>query len=134
VVRHARRVGDGEALETEAALGPGTSVTGLYALELKPGLRATQTVATVRLHSVRNGTRETVTKTILARDLARSWQKSSRRHRLATLGAMWAETLKGASHDGEIARRARDLATQNPRDVLARELASAASATEAGGV
>lgn len=132
VVRSARRIGDGEPLETEATLGPGTSVTGLYALELSPGLRATQTVATVRLHSVRNGTPETVTKTILARDLARSWQNSSRRHRLATLGAMWAETLKGASHDGEIARRARDLATQDPGDVLARELARAASATDAG--
>jgi hypothetical protein len=66
-------------------------------------------------------------------DLAKSWSRSSRRHRLASLGAVWAESLKGTPAGSEVVRRAEELATQDPGDVHARELARAVSASAAGG-
>jgi len=133
VVARARRVGDAEPLARESVLPYGTSVTGLYALEMKPGLRSSQLVATVRLHYTINGKPATITELVHGHDLARTWQHSTRRHRLASLGALWAESLKGAETAPDVARRAEELATQNPDDVRARELARAASASAAGG-
>lgn len=133
VVARATRIGDAEPLSRESALPYGTSVTGLYALEMKPGLRSSQLVATVRLHYSVNGKPETITKLVEGRDLAKSWGRSSRRHRLASLGAVWAESLKGTPAGSEVVRRAEELATQNPGDVHARELARAVSASAAGG-
>lgn len=133
-VARVRRIGDQEPLAREAALPNGTSVTGLYALEMKPGLRQSQLVATVRLHYVVNGKEETLTEHVHGRDLTKSWQRASRRHRLASLGALWGESLKGTAAGGvDVARRAEELATQEPDDVRARELARAASASAAGG-
>ncbi|HEY0372799.1 MAG TPA: von Willebrand factor type A domain-containing protein [Thermoanaerobaculia bacterium] len=132
-VARVERIGDAEPLARESALPAGTSVTGLYAMEMKPGLRATQLVATVRLHYTVNGKTNTITKLIEGRDLAKSWGRSSRRHRLASLGAVWAESLKGTPAGVDVAKRAQELATQEPDDVRARELARAASASAAGG-
>ncbi|HEX6099668.1 MAG TPA: von Willebrand factor type A domain-containing protein [Thermoanaerobaculia bacterium] len=133
-VAQAKRIGDADPLARESALPYGTSVTGLYALEMKPGLKSTHLVATVRLHYTVNGKPATITKLIEGRDLMKSWQRSSRRHRLASLGALWAESLKGPAAGGaDVARRAEELATQEPADVRARELARAASASAAGG-
>jgi hypothetical protein len=133
VVQRAQRVGDNDPLARESTLPYGTSVTGLYALELKPGLRSSQLVATVRLHYFANGKPQTITRLVLGKDLAKSWQRSSRRHRLASLGALWGESLKGTPGGVDVARRAEELATQAPDDVRARELARAASASAAGG-
>lgn len=129
-----RRIGDNDPLAREAALPNGTSVTGLYALEMKPGLRSSQLVATVRLHYSANGKPETITRLVHGRDLTKSWQRATRRHRLASLGAVWGESLKGTAAGGvDVARRAEELATQEPDDLRARELARAASASAAGG-
>jgi hypothetical protein len=132
-VAHVERIGDGDALARESALPHRTSVTGLYALEMKPGLRSSQLVATVRLYYVLNGEQKTLTELVHGHDLARSWQRSSRRHRLASLGAVWAESLKGTAAGVDVARRANELASQAPDDVRARELARAASASADGG-
>lgn len=129
----AQRIGDSDPLARESVIPFGTSVTGLYALEMKPGLRSSQLVATVRLHYAVNGRRDSITKLVHGHDLSKSWQRSSRRHRLASLGAVWGESLKGTAAGEDVARRAEELATQNPRDVKAKELARAASASAAGG-
>ena len=112
----------------------GTSVTGLYALELQAPVGEAQILATVRLHStsVSNGKTDTITRHIRGRDLTRSWQKSSRRHRLASLGAVWGEAMRGNAPGFDLARRAEELATQNPGDARAKELAAAASASADG--
>lgn len=133
VVQRTRRIGDSEPLALESELRPGMSVTGLYALEMKPGLRPSHLVATVRLHYIENGRPQTITKVVHGHDLAKSWQRASRRHRLAALGALWGESLKGTTGGVDVARRAEELATQAPDDVRARELARAASASAAGG-
>lgn len=133
VVAHAERIGDAGPITSESLIPYGTSVTGLYALEMKPGVKSTQLVATVRLHYTANGKPDTITRVVEGRDLMKSWQRSSRRHRLASLGALWAETLKGTAAGVDVARRAEELATQEPSDVRARELARAASASAPGG-
>lgn len=129
-----RRIGEGDATDSEAALLHNTSVTGLYELSLKPNLRESQRVATVTLRyvSVKTGRKQSVSRVIHGHDLAKTWEKASRRHRLAALGAIWSETLKGTNGGPEIIRRAEELATQNPRDSRARELANAASASIGG--
>jgi hypothetical protein len=129
-----RRIGEGDPNASEDALLHNTSVTGLYELSLKSNLRSAQRVATVTLRyvSVDTGQQRTESRVIRGKDLARSWDKASRRHRLAALGALWSETLKGTNGGPEIAKRAEELATQNPRDSRARELANAANASTGG--
>jgi len=126
-----RRIGEGHSISSEPVLLNNTSVTGLYELELRPRLKSSQRVATVRLryHSVTDGRSRTIERVIRGRDLAKDWARASRRHRLASLGAVWGESLKNSAQPVEVARRAEELATQNPRDPRARELAVAASAT-----
>lgn len=135
VVASARPIGDAAPTTRESALLAGTSVTGLYALELRPNLRSRQLVATVRLHykSVSDGKPHTLTERIHGHDLAKSWASASARHRRASLGALWGETLKGTAGGSAVARRAEELATQNPADARARELAKAASASAPSG-
>jgi hypothetical protein len=135
VVAHATRIGNGSPLAGEAVLLSGTSVTGIYALEMRPHLESGQTVATVRLHyrAVPSGRNQTITKTIVAKDLVSGWARATRRHRLATLGAVWGESLKGTTGGADVARRAEELATQTD-DPLARALAAAASASADGGL
>lgn len=129
------RIGGANAIPAEAVLLQNTSVTGLYELELKPRLRSSQRIATVRLQyrSVQDGRLHTVERVIFRRDLAKSWTNASRRHRLASLGALWTQTLAGSSDAIDVAKRANELATQNPGDVRARDLATAANATTGGG-
>ena len=129
-----RRIGDSGTEESEEALLYNTSVTGLYELKLKPNLRSSQRIATVRLQyvSVTNGRKQTLTRVIRGGDLAETWDRASRRHRLAALGAVWSETLRGPKGGVEIAQRAEELATQNPQDARARELAAAASLSTGG--
>lgn len=133
-VKSFRRIGDNGSEEAEEALLYNTSVTGLYELELKPNLRNTQRIATVRLEyvSAKSNRKQSITRTIRGADLARKWEKASRRHRLAALGALWSETLKGTNGAPEIAKRAEELATQNPSDTRARELATAATLSTGG--
>lgn len=130
-----RRIGDDGSVEAEEALLYNTSVTGLYELELKPNLRPNQRVATVQLKyiSIKTGRAASLSKVIHRHDLVRTWDGASRRHRLAALGALWSETLRGTAGGKEVAQRAEELATQNPRDERARELANAASASTGGG-
>lgn len=135
VVAHASRIGNAAPLAGEPLLLSGTSVTGIYALEMRPHLESGQTVATVRLHykAMPSGRAQTITKTIVAKDLAGSWARATRRHRLSTLGAVWGETLKGTTGGADVARRAEELAMQTD-DPLARALAAAASASADGGL
>ncbi len=129
-----RRIGDSGTEESEEALLYNTSVTGLYELKLKPNLRSTERIATVRLQyvSVTDGRKQTLSRIIRGADLAPTWERASRRHRLAVVGAVWSETLKGTEGGVEIAKRAEELATQQPSDTRARELATAASLSTGG--
>jgi len=129
------RIGGRPAAGHEAMLLHNISVTGLYELSLRPHLKATDRIATVRLtyRGVDDRREHSVERVIRGRDLAGDWARASRRHRLASLGAVWSETLKGTGIDIDIARRAEELATQNPRDERARDLANAANASAGGG-
>jgi hypothetical protein len=131
VVENATPVGDAAAASPESALLPGLSVTGLYELSLKPNLRASDRVATIRLSydDVADGKRKTLEKSVYARDFGKLWMRASRRHRLASLGAVWGQSLKSTSPAPEVARRAEELATQAPKDARAQELATAANAS-----
>jgi hypothetical protein len=131
VVSH-RRAGSGDELSGfEPTLLKNVSVTALYEVELRANLPWHQPIATVRLHyrSAGSGRERTITRIIHASDVARPWSDASRRHRLATLGAVWGETLKNAPGATDVARRAEELANQEPRDAKARELAMLASAS-----
>ena len=125
------RVGDSEPVAMESVLLSNVSVTALYDVELRPRLKSSQRVATVRLHyrSLSDGRQHTIERIIHGHDLAGDWARASRRHRLASLGAIWGESLKGSPQTIDVVRRAEELVTQNPKDPLARELAHAASAT-----
>jgi hypothetical protein len=133
-VANFRRIGTSAPVAPESTLLHNLSVTGLYQLELRPGLKGNQHVATVRLRyrSITDGKQQVITRIIRGRDLARDWARASRRHRLASLGAVWSESLKGAPTRFDVAKRAEELATQEPKDSRARELANAASATSGG--
>lgn len=124
-----RRIGQGSESAAEAVLLQNMSVTGLYEVELKPTLAPRQKVATVTLRykSLANGKQQTRTKILYGSDFSRRWTAASRRHRLASLGALWAETLRGTSGATELAVKAEELATQSPGDAKARELANAAT-------
>ncbi|MEA2491866.1 MAG: hypothetical protein QOH21_3658 [Acidobacteriota bacterium] len=124
-----RPIGVDPTASAENALAGGVSVTGLYEVELRSGISARERVATVtlRYHSVADHRERIVKKELHGRDFANAWVASSRRHRLASLGAVWGETLKGASSDTDIARRAEELATQSPEDARARELSRLAA-------
>jgi hypothetical protein len=128
------RIGGTAAVGPESMLLHNLSVTGLYELELRPHLNTKQRVATVRLRyrSVTNGKPVVLERVVHGSDLARDWARSSRRHRLASLGAVWGESLKGAGVRPDVAKRAEELATQEPDDARARELAKAASDTAGG--
>lgn len=125
------RIGGDEPITQESTLLHNLSVTALYELELRPHFKAKQHVATIRLRyrSVTDGKENVITRVVHGSDLAREWARASRRHRLASLGAVWSESLKSAATRADVARRAEELAKQEPEDKRARELAIAASAT-----
>lgn len=129
------RIGGNGSVGPESMLLHNLSVTGLYDLELRPRLKSSQHVATItlRYHSVVDGKPKVLTHKVLGSDLSKDWSRASRRHRLASLGAVWSESLKGAAAARtDVARRAKELATQEPEDSRARELANAATATAGG--
>lgn len=120
-----------EELKMQATLLKNTSVTGLVDLKLKPGVWQRTVIATLtlRYRSVADGKRHTITKDVRASDVSRTWSSASRRHRLATLGAVWGESLTAGAPGGDVAGTAEKLATEAPDDARARELAAAASAS-----
>jgi hypothetical protein len=122
-------IGDAAEIAPESTLLRNMSVTGLYAVELRSNVKPTQRVATVRLHftSLTTGKVETLEKTVYGRDFSKPWTRATRRHRLASLGAVWGESLIEMSGGAEVARRAEELVTQDPADERARELAVAAT-------
>jgi hypothetical protein len=127
-----RRIGGNElSASAQPSLLKNASVTALYELELLPNVQPRQEIATVQLtyRSVTDGREQKLVQTLQRRDLARTWKAASRRHRLASLGAVWGETLKSNAGGLEIARRAEELAHQAPHDEKARELADVASAS-----
>ena len=128
-------IGDNAGMPTESALLHNVSVTGLYSLDLRTPVKLKQRIATIRLlyRSVVDGRKHTIVRELHGSDIATQWARASRRHRLATLGALWGETLRG-SRDGEVvAKRAEELASQAPNDTRARELAEVAVASSGGG-
>lgn len=130
------RFGGRTQLDGQATLLRNSSVTAVFALDLAPAGSASQKIATVRLHyrDVIDGRKRTIERTIRRRDLDAGWNDASRRHRLAVLGAQWAETLKGGEGAEAVARRAEELARQNPGDAQAKELAGAAVASKRSAV
>jgi len=130
-----RRVGgDARTDANEPSLLKNTSVTVVYAVQLQPQVTNWMRVATIRLHytNVTNGRDRTLTKVLNVRDVTQPWTSASRRHRLASLGAVWGEQLKsqGKSTTGgaDVARRAQELSKQEPKDERAKELAALANA------
>jgi hypothetical protein len=127
-------IGDPSTLKPERALLHNTSVTGLYALDLRTPLKARQRVATVRLRyrSIADGKEHVIVHELRGSDFAHSWTSASRRHRLASLGALWGESLRGSRGGTDVAKRAEELASQAPNDERARELAEVAAASGGG--
>lgn len=114
----------------EAALFENTSVTALYEVQLKPGLRKGKPVATVQLrYRDAAGRERMISRVLRAGDFARAWADASWRQRLTSLGAIWGETLKYDTSGIDVARRAEELAKQEPRNNKARELAQLATAS-----
>ena len=107
------------------------SVTGVMEVDLKPNVSRNTVVVTFRLRyrSVATGRTEMVVGRVRAHELTENWLRASRRHRLATLGAVWGETLRGTSAGADVARTAEELAKKEPDDNRARELAAAATAS-----
>lgn len=131
-VAHHRVIGAGKSLTiTEPVLLENASVTGLVEMKLKPNVRRSQIVATVRFRyrNVIDGSDQIVVKNIRARHFEHTWLQATRRHRLATLGAVWGESLQGTAFASDVAKSAEQLATEAPGDSRARELAAAASAS-----
>lgn len=128
-------IGDSGTLVPESALLHNVSVTGLYALDLKTPLQVRQRVATIRLtyRSVEDGKKHTLVREVRVSDFAKQWASASRRHRLASLGALWGESLRSASGGTDVARRAEELSSQAPNDERARELKEVAVASSGGG-
>ncbi|HEX8154297.1 MAG TPA: von Willebrand factor type A domain-containing protein [Thermoanaerobaculia bacterium] len=127
-----RRVGaERSTLASENTLLKNVSVTGLYELELQPRVQPRQLVARVRLRyrSIADGKQHELVRTLRVSDFAKSWMAASPRHRLASLGAVWGETLRNSTAGTDVARKAEELATKQPRDEKAKELADVASAT-----
>jgi hypothetical protein len=126
-----RRVGGGEATSARESIIPGArSVTALYDVTLNPGVRARHKLATATLsYRGPNGPLVTLTRSVNYGDATASWNGRSRRHRLATLGAIWGETLRATAQRSDVAAKAEELSKQEPRDEKAKELANLASAS-----
>jgi hypothetical protein len=127
-------IGDSPTAPQESALLHNLSVTGLYELDLRTPLKATQRVATIRLHyrSIPDGKKHTIVREVRGSDLAKPWASASRRHRLASLGALWGESLRNSSGGTDVAKRAEELLSQAPNDSRARELKEVAVASSGG--
>ena len=119
-----------DSLKAESMLVNNTSVTGVVEVELSPAARPTETVATLRLRyrSAIDGKVRTLTRFVRASELMRNWDFATRRHRLATLSALWSDSVNGGGTTRDVARKAEKLASEAPGDARARELAAAATA------
>jgi len=128
-----RRVGGEPKTDLfEPSLLKNVSVTALYAVTLKSNVTNLTPLATITLHynSVTNGRVRLQTRTLRVGDVARPWARASRRHRLASLGAVWGEKMKLSSPSGaDVVRRAEELSKQEPTDERAKELATLANAS-----
>ena len=132
VVAGYRLVPDGRQLRSEEQILPkNISATGLIEVRLKPAASTGSNVATIRLtsRSARTGLEMKLEEVVKVRDVQRSWLQASTRHRLATLGAVWGESLKGTPVSDEIAKTAEELAKKEPDDARAKDLAAAATAS-----
>ncbi|MGZ8796066.1 MAG: hypothetical protein ACXW2F_01880 [Thermoanaerobaculia bacterium] len=125
------RIVGARELTAQATLVKNLSVTGIVDMKLKPGLPPRTTIATLtlRYRSVEDGKKHTIRRAVHAADVARTWASATRRHRLATLGAVWSETLNAGTTEGDVARTAKRLATEAPGDERAQDLAEVASAS-----
>jgi hypothetical protein len=119
--------GERLAQQIDERMQPRQSVTGLIEIQPLPRLSASYRVATFTLQYLSpEGQPRHLTGTIRVRDLERAWSAASRRHRLATLGALWSESLRASSPSAAIARMASELAGEQPGDTRASDLATAA--------
>jgi hypothetical protein len=125
------RLGGSSTFHVEKSLLKNATVTAVYDIQLQPHAWPHQRVVTVgvKYHSAIDGKKHELVQTLKRRDMAPTWAAASRRHRLASLAAIWGESLKESAGDGEIAQRAQELAKQEPEDPRARELAAAVSAS-----
>ncbi len=119
-----------EKLKAQSTLTRNISVTGVVDVDLKPGVQPSARIATLRLRyrSIADGKMHTIDRDVRAVQVIRNWESASLRHRLATLGAIWSESVNGGAETGDVAQRAQRLATEAPEDARARALAAAASA------
>lgn len=122
------RIGVDDDVAPEATLFANTSVTGLYGVVLKEEVRPSTRIATVTLRykSIADGRDKSRFVVVRGSDFARKWTRASQRHRLASLGAVWGESLKegGSGGASDVASKAEELATQAPHDSRARALAT----------
>lgn len=130
VVTSNRLIG-AERLKSQSTLLKNSSVTGLMEVKLMPGLPAGTRIATLlfRYRPVSDGKLRTIRREVHAFEVARKWESASVRHRLATLGAAWTESLTDVASAGDVARTAQKFAMEIPSDPRARELAALASAS-----
>jgi hypothetical protein len=133
VVRDFSRSGGEQSTKlVQPVLPPNASVTALYDFQLKPNPPRRTPIATVtlRYRTLPRDRERTIVETVRLGDIKRSWSTGSRRHRLASLGAMWAETLRDSGRAAEVAVKAEELSKQQPADERARDLAKAAGRTQ----
>lgn len=125
------RVGGNVPVVEQPLLPMNTSVTALYHVRLQQSLNTRQRVAVVRLRyrPAGGGSETTLVRVLYVSDILRAWTDASPRHRLASLGAVWGETLRGSASGSDVAKRAEELARQQPADAKARELAKLSSAS-----
>jgi hypothetical protein len=129
VAEYHRIGGNHIASATEPVVNANRSVTTLYEVRLKPNVRQRQAVATATLvYRGANGA-QTLTRWVSYGEAQGTWKSRSRRHRLATLGAIWAETLRTSAAGNDVAATAEQLSKQEPRDEKAKELAALATAS-----
>lgn len=125
-----RLIGGTQLSDDKEELFENNSVTALFAIDLKPGARARQRIVTIELrYRDVSGRPRTIDRVLKLGEFRQVWPDSSRRHRLASLGAIWGETLKYDTSGADVAKRAEELARQEPRDSKARELAQLATAS-----
>jgi hypothetical protein len=127
-----RRIGGDESPTAfESSLLKNVSVTSLYVVQLRPTVTRRMPLATITLHykNVTSGRERGITRQLRVGDVTQPWSESSRRHRLASLGAVWGEQLQSSTSGADVARRAEELAKQEPKDLRAKELAALASAS-----
>ncbi len=130
VSAHRRVGGDVIGSAMERIVPASRSVTALYEVTLRPNVRAHQAVATATLtYRSPDGRQQTRTRWVSYNEAVGPWSNRSRRHRLATLGAIWGETLQARANGAEVARKAEELSKQEPGDEKAKELATLATAS-----